>query len=383
MAPKRCVSMSAQGQATNMNRTACAASNTPTEVAQDARHPAQSATCAVARHNVDGKQLKVRFDVPDREFSSVYLKSPEGNFASLNAGDYELYVGGLAINKAFGEALEACGQACGKKPKNRFKLLHEALLARAAARPGSLHRLRPGDLFRRPQDTGAVSQGECTRCQRNAECWKSQWTNWTDMHCEDCWKYYEQEAFSGIDSFSGLLPTGGPNYSGPCLDYLRPVGLVSITVFSAGKRPNDNDDNVGMVYTVGPNCGNINTKGKRDVDDMTKEQFLTVIETIAASIFTAVTIHNAEASAESLPSMDILRVCLYCGGVYKHDDATKLDVAKAIISGFLGSPGSELRWFCSSPDPDTAFASCMLDFAFDKDVFREAWLQLGLPVYDL
>ena len=90
-----------------MNRTACAASNTPTEVAQDARHPAQSATCAVARHNVDGKQLKVRFDVPDREFSSVYLKSPEGNFASLNAGDYELYVGGLAINKAFGEAVHA------------------------------------------------------------------------------------------------------------------------------------------------------------------------------------------------------------------------------------------------------------------------------------
>ncbi|CAK0808315.1 unnamed protein product [Prorocentrum cordatum] len=86
----------------------------------------------------DAAGLKVRFDNPGKgKFSSIYLKDPGDNFASVNAGDYMLYVGGAAINKAFQEALQACGHA----PKDKYVTLHEALLARAKRAPGVLCRL--------------------------------------------------------------------------------------------------------------------------------------------------------------------------------------------------------------------------------------------------
>merc|ERR1719343_386000 len=65
-----------------------------------------------------------------------------------------------------------------------------------------------------------------------------------------------------------------------------------------------------------------------------------------------------------LPRIEILRCCLLSGGVYKHREASKVDVAESLIRGLLkANIGNEFT----------------LDFAYDEDVFFEAWKKLGLP----
>ena len=59
------------------------------------------------------------FDILEEgeKFSSVFLAktrsdSPEENFASLNAGDYDCYVGGGTINGQFEKDLREAGPSC-------------------------------------------------------------------------------------------------------------------------------------------------------------------------------------------------------------------------------------------------------------------------------
>lgn len=262
------------------------------------------------------------FDFPEPgRFSAVYLSDPPGNFASLNAGDYELYVGGAAINKAFADALQACGQET-----RRFEALHAVLLrSKAAHEPGCLAWLQAEEL--------------------------------------------EDEALlDNLAAFCGLLPRGR------LMEQLRPVGLVSIAVFRAGHRPCDNERNVAMVYTIGPHCGNKRTRIKRDVDNLSVSNFLVVIESVGDAVGSAVAQYNARALLDSaLPRIEVLRVCLLSGGVYKHPEAAKVEVATALVRGLLARLGDRT----GRPEPPLT-----LDFAYDEDVFRRAWRDLGLPEAD-
>jgi len=316
---------------------------------------------------------RVRFDLPPPgDFSSVYIDNPDANFASVNAGSYQLFVGGSSINRAFRDAL----QSCGHTPKGKYEVLHTELLKKAGAAPGKFQWLGPGDV--------------------------------------------EPWAFSDAVAFGGLVPEGSQQ-----MTQLRPVGLVSIAVFPEGHRPRRNDRNVAMVYVVGPNAGSVTGKRtKRDVDKFTKDWFLEVVENLGGAMASAVCQYNqavvdpsadipqaptvvkridtedgqersleecqefyrgryrpqevehywnrfckpapvaARTRGPPLPKIDIMRVCLLSGGVYKHPDASKVEVASSLIKG-LATLQSEAGF-------------PILDFAFDEDCFRIAWSELGL-----
>jgi hypothetical protein len=154
---------------------------------------------------------------------------------------------------------------------------------------------------------------------------------------------------------------------------LSPVGLISIAVFPEDRRPKGSAKNVAMIYVVGPNCGTEVTRGKRDVDDMSAQDFLEVVDAIGNAITDAVVQYNTAAEPilrTSLPQIEMVRVCLLSGGVFRHPDATKLQLAKSLVTGLLrgGTP-----W-----DGDRTLVPT-LDFAWEADVFRTAYAALGHP----
>jgi len=300
------------------------------------------------------------FDTPAHgEFSAVFVAEPPANFASLNAGDPSLYVGGAAINRAFRDALEACGH----DPKDRYEVLHEALLRCASAAPGHLHWLSPDMVFPKPASRADLIHGNCSYCQRSTECWEVSWVNWQgEAHCAQCWGYYTEWAFRDVIGFCGLVPKEA------YMERLRPVGLVSIALFPEDKRPCGSSRNVAMVYVVGPNC----ERGRRSEDDMSVDTFLHVLESTGAAIMEAVTQYcqaacSKDLAAKKLPSIDVLRVCLLSGGAFKHPDASKVDVAMWLIKGLVSKHGRDGASENRLP---------ALDFAWDDDVFRIAWQQL-------
>jgi len=248
------------------------------------------------------------FDEPEGSFSAVYLPNPSANFASVNAGDYGLYVGGGAINRAFKNAMVDCGHT--PQLESVFETVHQNLIALAAKCSGRL-----------------------------------QWIP-------------NNELPANFLCICGLVPD--PQFIDP---KLYPVGLVSISVFAEEQRPLENSKNIAMIYVVGPNCGQIRRKGRRQVDEMSAANFLSVIHGVAHGVASAISQYNIAASEQRLPSIEILRVCLLSGGIYKHPDASKLEVAAALIKGLLSNSGLELPH---------------LDFAWDEDVFRRAWHNLGL-----
>mmetsp|Transcript_18973 Transcript_18973/g.43063 ORF Transcript_18973/g.43063 Transcript_18973/m.43063 type:complete len:544 (-) Transcript_18973:226-1857(-) len=290
-------------------------------------------------------------------FTPIFPENPSENFASLNAGDYLLYVGGAAINKAF--ALEM--RSAGQNPKDRFELLHEALLAVAARSPGSLSWLRPGDLFSKSDAASPARQSKCHYCGQQAECWEAPWRSWKGkLHCSSCWDYYARWFFEDVSAFCGVVPAGGGGGPpGDLMAALRPVGLVSVAAFPACKRPRSKR-NVAMVYAVGPNCGSVRKKTRREVDKLSAPAFLSVVASVGHAVATAVTGFNRERPSEEVPRIDVLRVCLLSGGVYKHPDATKQEVAGAMLRGLLGGH-------------DGGAHSPRFDFAFDEDAFQKAW----------
>lgn len=169
----------------------------------------------------------------------------------------------------------------------------------------------------------------------------------------------------------GLVPAGGDNgATAECLAALRPVGLVAVAVFRPDKRPQGSERNVAMVYTVGPNCGTTaQKKARRDVDRLSPADFLLVLESIGGAVATALASYNTERSGvpdapgEALPRIDVCRVCLVSGGVYRHPAVSKEEVAGALLRGLIGRHEKSTNLPC-------------FNFAWDDDCFRNAWLQL-------
>ena len=84
------------------------------------------ATDADTLQNEDVEERVVTFDSPDAgSFSKVYVRDEDRNVASVNAGDYRLYVGGGSILTEWGH-----------NPKGKYEALHGRLLAKASMSPG-------------------------------------------------------------------------------------------------------------------------------------------------------------------------------------------------------------------------------------------------------
>lgn len=81
---------------------------------------------------------------------------------------------------------------------------------------------------------------------------------------------------------------------------------------------------MGFVYVVGPNGANYDVDG-----------FLESVHKLGDNLVTALCDYNGMAkreTAKKLPRVTLCRLCLVSGGVYKHKDVTKLDVAKSLLN---------------------------------------------------
>nr|PVC51008.1 hypothetical protein MACL_00001866 [Theileria orientalis] len=130
-------------------------------------------------------------------------------------------------------------------------------------------------------------------------------------------------------------------------------GVVFVTIFK-NKFPHSNSHNLGFVYVVGPNGANYKT-----VDD-----FLDAVHKLGDNMVTALCDYNGTAkreTAKKLPRVTTCRLCLVSGGIYKHPEVTKLDVAKSLLNGVA-------EGYRHGPTP-------RFNFAYDEDVFRVAWCE--------
>eukprot|EP01053_Blabericola_migrator_P007706 Blabericola_migrator_1__7705@NODE_3931_length_1420_cov_121_954915_g2432_i0_p1_GENE_NODE_3931_length_1420_cov_121_954915_g2432_i0NODE_3931_length_1420_cov_121_954915_g2432_i0_p1_ORF_typecomplete_len228_score45_68NMT/PF01233_19/0_11_NODE_3931_length_1420_cov_121_954915_g2432_i0158841 len=215
-------------------------------------------------------------------YTPVWDANPPGRFASVNAGDPGLYVGGGGVNLAFARSF---GNS------TFFEALHGKAVE-AAGTDGKLHKVEI------PQELKSKV-----------------------LHC-----------------FVKAVPSLG-----------SVTGICIIDVLAPGLRPLS-DKNVAMVYVVGP-------RGKT----FKANEFLHAVEVTAANMMQAVNEYN-----NLVPDLSIqfMRVCLVSGGIFKHKDVTKEEVAGAIIKGLS--------------DNYTEGVSCKIDFAYDQDAFRRAMTQSRL-----
>ena len=204
-----------------------------------------------------GAQLHVAFCGKSETFTPVYDPDPPLNTASVNAGDYCLYVSGGSINLAFMRALGLPNNGDPEAKKdttvNDYMPLHEAMFHAALEKPGKLV----------PLSKAGENAASCAK------------------------KLRLMGSFARLP-LKGTLP-GVPQESP------SPVGITIVDVFGAKSRPL-HEKNVAMVYTVGP-------KGKGapvDHGDFIEEpaDFLNSVEEMANNMLMAVYEYNQMAAIE-------------------------------------------------------------------------------------
>jgi len=256
--------------------------------------------------------LKVDFCGKPEAFTPVYYDAPAAATASVNAGDYKLYVGGGSINLAFQRML-------GFDSKhNKYQVLHSALCEAALAAPGCLQRL-------------------------------------DDVKHPDASK--ENATELGLTGSFARMPA---SHQGD--DH---VGIAILDVFSARRRPLS-DQNVAMLYVVGPKGqGAGYSAGAGPVVSNAKE-FLESVKEMASNALLAVSEYNTLAAAvsveeEKLPQIEVVQFCLVSGGVYKHQEASKIDVAAATVAGLQAAAAVAKKGTVP-----------LVRFAYDAGAFEDA-----------
>lgn len=271
-----------------------------------------------------GPELEFVFEPKPDGFPALYDSNPSRNTASVNAGDYRLYVGGGSINLAFGEFFKKTqGLKWEGKTSKDYQLVHEVLLRSSREKAGVLVASRDG------RGGGQVlpSVGLANSFCRAGEVYPEEHT--------------EEDGFS---RFAGS------------------VGSVFVDVFKADKRPL-HDKNVAMLYVVGPKGEDCTGPKSSDSGPfLDKVRFLRTVERLGERALETVVQYNerqAKAPAdERLPVIEQIRWCLVSGGVYKHGDTSKIDVAHATIRGMKAARGT---------------SGLSVLFSYDEDSFKQAF----------
>mmetsp|Transcript_15672 Transcript_15672/g.28509 ORF Transcript_15672/g.28509 Transcript_15672/m.28509 type:complete len:659 (+) Transcript_15672:29-2005(+) len=262
------------------------------------------------------KGLSFSFDPApaEGEFSPLYTATPACHQASTNAGDLDLYVGGGAINWAFGELFKREQGLRFGKYSQPYTALHKSLLAASRASGGSV------------------------------------------------------ASATAIDELVAVLPQlslcaafgwAGEDLDGDKKGHEGATGSVFLDIFAAHARPFRQEYNVAMLYVVGPVGLGCTRKGIRPALD--RDDFLQCVERLGRRSVQAVQTYNnlrLDPQNAGLPPIEEVRWCLVSGGVYKHPDVTKLEVAAATLQGMLHATSADLR----------------VKFSYDEDVFRLARL---------
>merc|ERR1719433_1900405 len=116
-----------------------------------------------------------------------------------------------------------------------------------------------------------------------------------------------------------------------------------------------------MLYVVGPNGGK---RKKTETPPPSAQEFVGGIRELGKSMMAVVNDYNRSSGKKSSSKIEVLRVCLVSGGVFRHPSVSKAAVAEHLMCGLLES---------------STKASPMLDFAMDEGVFEAAWEQLTNP----
>eukprot|EP00921_Rhytidocystis_pertsovi_P005107 GHVQ01008828.1.p1 GENE.GHVQ01008828.1~~GHVQ01008828.1.p1 ORF type:complete len:444 (-),score=71.34 GHVQ01008828.1:363-1694(-) len=244
----------------------------------------------------------------------IYEIEAKDRTGSVNAGDVNLYVGGGSSNLAFAEVLSLAGQEVDK-----YEALHKALLAKA----------------------------------------------WEDNEDKESDTDVRSVQLQKLEDYTSdlKLATCRPCKALKGKDELGATGSVYVSVFKDDKCPHDKKDNMSMVFVVGP----------RGEDFPTVEEFLSAVKATAVNLMTALCDYNGiarrQGQQKGAQRMIVCRISLFSGGAYRHKDATKAAVGKAILGGLEDG-------YRHGPAP-------RLCFAYDEDVFRLMWTETtGLEVIE-
>lgn len=234
---------------------------------------------------------------PGEKFTPIYEEQEDLRTVSVNAGDIRLYVGGGGINRAFNSVL-----------------------------------------INSKQNTYTYSQ----------------------VHRIGYDKLLEHFSNNRIDYPSNILNVDISNQR----SYLKELyvskhenfykkdeqGLVFLDFF-ARKFPYNDPNNFGMVYLVGPN----------GVEYQSKTKFLKDVRMTANTLASMIASYNENNPENTIQQ---LRLCLYSGLRYKHRRCSKKEVAKNIILGLC-----DIEKF-------TQLNDFKIVFAYDDDVFRKVYEEL-------
>eukprot|EP01055_Gregarina_sp_Pseudo9_P001802 Gregarina_sp_Pseudo_9__1801@NODE_2223_length_1088_cov_16_958055_g2047_i0_p1_GENE_NODE_2223_length_1088_cov_16_958055_g2047_i0NODE_2223_length_1088_cov_16_958055_g2047_i0_p1_ORF_typecomplete_len242_score15_84GARS_N/PF02844_15/0_41GARS_N/PF02844_15/1_8e03_NODE_2223_length_1088_cov_16_958055_g2047_i03041029 len=220
-------------------------------------------------------------------WTPIWDATPSKSFASVNAGDPGLYVGGGGVNAAFGKSL---------KSASSYTTLHQAAI-----------------------NLGA----DCISEQCKIETTQFNEVQQPSQYCASIAK-----------CFVRLVPelVTPQNYT---------TGAVIIDVFEPKSCPL-HQNNKAMVYVVGPQGRN-----------KTAGQFLSAVELTASNFILALNEYNSKQ-----PRLDVVRMCLVSGGVFKHKSTSKDDVGVAIVQGIA-------KYWKPQISP-------LIEFAWDQDAFQHA-----------
>ena len=105
---------------------------------------------------------------------------------------------------------------------------------------------------------------------------------------------------------------------------------IIFDVFRSAYCPGNNPDNAAMIYLVPPN----GKKGYPNNEEGAR-QFLLDVKSKAMDLAVAQNEFNARIKeSKDIPQLNVLRTCLFSGGLLRHDKTSDAQVAAAIKAGF-------------------------------------------------
>lgn len=289
---------------------------------------------------------------PTQGFPPIYLKDASDNTVSTNAGDYFLYVGGGGVNREFCRVLVQClpvdAGSDAMMPMTRdyiseYDTLQTRLLKKSRQTGGGV------------VSAGAMQLGEYDFQTFSDEC-KSDMGQ-LEILASLC---KAGPHASETDGDADASTQKGSELSGEDKKYAGSTGAAFLHIFSANGRPNKCVNNIGMLYVIGPRGPMSGGHGPVMEE---KDQFLASMAKLGKTSMEVINAYREKVSGfEGLPDIDQVRWSLVSGGIYRHHEASKIDVAEATIRG-MSSVASDVQ----------------ITFLYDDDAFRLASERLNTP----
>eukprot|EP00929_Paragymnodinium_shiwhaense_P009657 TRINITY_DN11390_c0_g1_i1.p1 TRINITY_DN11390_c0_g1~~TRINITY_DN11390_c0_g1_i1.p1 ORF type:complete len:333 (-),score=74.74 TRINITY_DN11390_c0_g1_i1:410-1408(-) len=256
--------------------------------------------------------LQFEFDEKPEAFSPLFLQQPARRTAAVNAGDYRLYLGGGAINAAFGALLKQWQGLEFGKTCNEYVQLHSLMLAESRAKGGSV--VNATEMLQAPEAAELMSK-------------------------------LKLRASLGIAGEGSEVDRAGLEAAS---------GAVFLNFFASGTEPCEVANNSAMLYVIGPKGENC--KGPKQGPLLDLSNFLLAVERVSQRALELVSEYNRRSSPDT--TIQEVRWCLVSGGVYCHPDASKLEVARATLRGMRKAEIVGLE---------------VVTFTYDEDIFQRAF----------